>query len=442
MRFIILSALLGLASVSLADSSSLSEASRPSGWQTQCFGRVQFFMPGSQGWFNQLAKPPEPYKGNQTTPAIWRGNYGRDPLHSDKVLVQIAVSRLATLEYWKRDTSYFRPSRGEAQERVLRRQIDEIDKRMDELRAQYSDYYQNPEYAEAHGKLRNDQRALEDAQQHIGKVSTDILWVSEAIENFREQGKDTAQLEAKLAGLMIEDAKYPVDDLFEQEYFVELNRPNALAISGPYDFSASLWENGRIYTFQFGMEHNKPRSEQKSLEPAALDFLARFRARPEHEIPEEPGVCLPFGFIADNGNVPFDFAYRWQPRGKPALLYRIDQPASKEHLAHTLMRLVPNPYSSFVGIDSFGPDDVSFGFTVGSIVGSRSQRRDPERPDWHPPETYHLIAETGPQQQVPSVSFEMKIQDPDAEFQPFEQGQAEFKQILDSFLPLPGMMRQ
>ncbi|RHW20106.1 hypothetical protein C2846_14835 [Pseudomonas jilinensis] len=418
------------------------DATLPADWQTQCFGRVQFSMPAHLAWYNQQAQPPAFYKGSQPTPAIWRGSYGRDPLHEDKVLVQIAVSRLATLDYWKRDTSYFKPSRGEAQERALQLQIDAIDKRMDELRNQYPDRSQNPEYVTAYNKLRDEQRALEQAKQHIGKVSTDILWVSEAIENFKEQGRDTAQLEAKLAELLIEDAKFPTDDLFEQEYFVELNRPNALAISGPFDFSAKLWENGRIYTFQFGMQHNKPRSEQASLEPAALDFLARFRARAEHEIPTEPGVCIPFGFIADSGNEPFDFGYQWRPRSTPALLYRIDQPASSELFSMAMRRLIPNAYPSLLQINRFGPQDVAFGYQAGSLVGTRFQRRDPENPDWQPPQSYHLIAETGAHGAVPAVSFEMKVHDIDGEFPPFDEGQAEFKQILDSFRPLPGMIEE
>lgn len=437
MRLLILWALLGLAPIIPADSLGSQDSTLPSGWQTQCFGRVQFAMPAQQAWYKQQTKPPVVYSGHEPTPAIWRGEYGRDPLHPDKVLVQIAVSRAASLDYWKRDTSYFRPSRGEAQERVIQRRLDEIKARKITLLSDHSE-----EAETLYSQLREEERALEDAQQHIGKVSTDILWVSEAIEDFMEQGKDTAQLEAKLAGLMIEDAKYPVDDLFEQEYFVELNRPNALAISGPYDFSASLWENGRIYTFQFGMQHNQPRSEQKSLEPAALDFLSRFRARPEHEIPNEPGACFPFGFIADDGNAPFDFAYQWQARSKPALLYRIDQPASKALFSMAMRRLIPNAYPSLLQVNRFGPEDVPFGYQAGSLVSTRFQRIDGKRPDWHPPETYHLIAETGPQQLVPSVSVEMKIQDPDAEFPPFEDGQAEFKQILETFRPLPGVARK
>src|SRR5690606_21439115 len=226
MRYVTALILFGLTSANWA---ATPEPSLPANWQTQCFGRVQFSMPAHLAWYNQQAESPAFYKGSEPTPAIWRGSYGRDPLHEEKVLVQIAVSRLATLDYWKRDTSYFKPSRGEAQERVIQGKIDQLR----EQRAALSD----DEPDEHHRRLLEEELALRAQMQHIGKVSTDILWVSEAIENFKEQGRDTAQLEAKLAELLIEDAKFPTDDLFEQEYFVELNRPNALAISGPFDFS-------------------------------------------------------------------------------------------------------------------------------------------------------------------------------------------------------------
>src|SRR5690606_13457074 len=236
MRYLIVPVLLGLTSVSWADAL---DPALPADWQTQCFGRVQFSMPAHLAWYNQQAEPPASYKGSEPTPAIWRGSYGRDPLHEEKVLVQIAVSRLATLDYWKRDTSYFKPSRGEAQERVVQLKIDEIDKRMDELRAQYPDYSRNPEYIAAYRKLRDEQRALEQAQQHIGKVSTDILCVSEAIENCKEQGREPAQLGAKLATLLVEDAKFTTSDLCASECVVALNRPNALAFSGPSGIPAT-----------------------------------------------------------------------------------------------------------------------------------------------------------------------------------------------------------
>ena len=436
MRHLILLAILGVIPIAWTNKAFSQQQDLPTGWQTQCFGRMQYDMPSRQARFNQDSEPPALYTDSQPTPNIWYGEYGRDPLHPEKVLVEISVSRNVSLDFLKRDTTYFRPSRGEAQQRVIQRELDDIKARKIAL---LSD--QSQEADDLYSALRDQERALEQAYQHIGKVSTDIIWVSEAIEMFKAEGRDSTQLEAKLAELLIEDAKYPTDDLFEQEYFVDLQRPNALGISGPFDFSAKLWENGRIYTFQFGMEHGKPRSEQASLEPAALDFLSRFRSRAEHEIPDEPGVCIPFGFIADSGHEPFDFGYGWRPAGNRSIVYRIDQPASKELISMQLERLVPNPYPSMLSITNVGPDAVNFGYRQGTLVGIRTQARNRENPEQFIPETYHLVAEASARGPVPSVSMEFKTNREGGEFPPFDQAEAEFKRILQSFRPIPGIAR-
>src|SRR5690606_22455541 len=97
---------------------------------------------------------------------------------------------------------------------------------------------------------------------------------------------------------------------------------------------------------------------------------------------------------------------------------------------------------SGVRIDSFGWQDVAFGYQAGGRVGSRLQRRDPENPDWQPPQRYHLIAETGAHCSVPSMSLDINVNENDGEYPTFEQGDAEFKQILDTFRPLPGMVKE
>src|SRR5690554_7216874 len=130
------------------------------------------------------------------------------------------------------------------------------------------------------------------------------------------------------------------------------------------------------------------------------------------------------------------------PAQHPGTALRIDQPASSELMTHALMRFVPNPYPSRVRIDSFGPQDVAFGCQGGSLVGSQSQRCDPENPDCQPQQSYHLIAETGAHGAVPPVSFEMKVHDIAGEYPPFVQGEAEFKQILNTFRPLLGMVKE
>src|SRR5690606_39953336 len=55
------------------------------------------------------------------------------------------------------------------------------------------------------------------------------------------------------------------------------------------------------------------------------------------------------------------------------------------------------------------------GYQAGSLVGSQSQRRAPETPDWRPPQSYHLVAETAAHGAVPAVSFEMKVHDIDGQ---------------------------
>ena len=422
--------------ISLSGYAFSQERSLPAGWQTQCFGRMQFDTPASQAWFNQKAETPAPRNYPGAIPVTWRGHYGQDPLHTGKILVQIEVSPITTIDDWKYDTSFFQPSRGAAQQRVIQLKIDSIDQIMRNLLEDGSE-----EARAEYRVLAEDEMDLREELKHIGKVSSDILWISDAIETFKEQGRDSSHLEAELAELLIEDAKYPTDDLFEQEYFVDLQRPNALGISGPFDFSAKLWENGRIYTFQFGMEHGKPRSEQASLEPAALDFLSRFRARAEDEIPVEPGVCIPFGFIADSGHEPFDFGYGWRPAGNSSMVYRIDQPASEELISMQLRRLVPNPYPSMLSITNVGPNAVDFGYRQGTLVATRSQARNRENPEQFIPETYHLVAEASARGPVPSVSMEFKTNREGGEFPPFDQAEAELKQILQSFRPIPGIAR-
>lgn len=247
---------------------------------------------------------------------------------------------------------------------------------------------------------------------------------------------------AELKELLAEDAQYPTDEQFKHEYMLDTGVPNALAVSRPDSIFATVWSSGREYTFRFGKQHGKPASTQETLEPAAIDLLSRFRARGEHEIPSEPGVCLPFGFIADNGREPFQFVQTWRPASQSDLVFRFDQPASNEVALSFLKRLVAgNPFPSQLSTQHFGPMDVPFAGREGSLIGARYQARDPGNPDWQPPETYRMVADVSATEHLPSLSLNLDSQQ--AEGIPrFEQAEAEFKEILKSFRPLPGIAAQ
>ncbi|HIL23161.1 MAG TPA: hypothetical protein EYG20_07765 [Alcanivorax sp.] len=61
---------------------------------------------------------------------------------------------------------------------------------------------------------------------------------------------------------------------------------------------AYLYRDGRVYFFAM----NKP--EKQSAEHFK-DLVSRFRTRDLYEVPEGPGICFPYGFIADDGKTDY-----------------------------------------------------------------------------------------------------------------------------------------
>ena len=73
-------------------------------------------------------------------------------------------------------------------------------------------------------------------------------------------------------------------------------------------------------------------SEEKMNTPADLEahkrhfstLLAKFRTRAPNEIPVEPGVCFPFGFIPDDGRTVVEFKQSLRYPDAPGVLYTIE----------------------------------------------------------------------------------------------------------------------
>ncbi|MBX9409900.1 hypothetical protein K5E40_30105 [Pseudomonas baetica] len=65
----------------------------------------------------------------------------------------------------------------------------------------------------------------------------------------------------------------------------------------PYEFL--LWRNNRVFYFHM----NKP---AENTAQRIKDLATRFEARDLYQVPEGPGVCMPYGFIHDNGNTGFN----------------------------------------------------------------------------------------------------------------------------------------
>ncbi|KPN87520.1 hypothetical protein AL066_31480 [Pseudomonas nunensis] len=79
----------------------------------------------------------------------------------------------------------------------------------------------------------------------------------------------------------------------------------ALNISDSYVFGDNttpsqvlLWRNNRIYYFNFNTPTKNSAEDIK-------DLIARFEPRELYQVPNGPGVCLPYGFIHDDGKTGF-----------------------------------------------------------------------------------------------------------------------------------------
>ena len=63
-------------------------------------------------------------------------------------------------------------------------------------------------------------------------------------------------------------------------------------------FYLTLWRNQRVYFFSFS-------SPTPSTFDHIKDLASRFRTRELYEVPKEPGICFPYGFIADDGKTAY-----------------------------------------------------------------------------------------------------------------------------------------
>ncbi|QXH54217.1 hypothetical protein KSS94_15405 [Pseudomonas fakonensis] len=74
----------------------------------------------------------------------------------------------------------------------------------------------------------------------------------------------------------------------------DIGLPDAYVFGNQSPYEAFLWRNNRVYYFAF----TKP--EASSLQDVK-NLMARFEPRDSHQIPKGPGVCMPYGFIHDDG---------------------------------------------------------------------------------------------------------------------------------------------
>lgn len=107
---------------------------------------------------------------------------------------------------------------------------------------------------------------------------------------------------------------------------LEFDRPDVVAFdNGAGQIRVRYLMAGRIFTIlaryralaQEGEEHEKTVASVRSL-------VRRLRSRAEGEVPDEPGVCLPYAFIPDDGNGDYQAHATFRYTDHPSVIYTID----------------------------------------------------------------------------------------------------------------------
>ncbi|XYJ11673.1 T6SS immunity protein Tli4 family protein [Telluria sp. B2] len=88
-------------------------------------------------------------------------------------------------------------------------------------------------------------------------------------------------------------------------------------------FRAYLPRGEYIYVFESTAAMKAPSDKEKHKRDF-LTLLAKFRTRAPNEIPDEPGVCFPFGFIPDDGRTVVEFKQSLRFPDAPGVLYTIE----------------------------------------------------------------------------------------------------------------------
>jgi hypothetical protein len=124
----------------------------------------------------------------------------------------------------------------------------------------------------------------------------DIKIHKRRIERFKKDPWDTSQSIKNVEEVIREiEADIPLTKIYDHD----LGIPDSYALGGKnIPFHLLLWRDSRVYYFAF-----KPYPGTAAY---MQDLARRFRTRALYEVPQEPGICFPYGFIADDGKTAYE----------------------------------------------------------------------------------------------------------------------------------------
>lgn len=132
----------------------------------------------------------------------------------------------------------------------------------------------------------------------------------ESIAAVIERDKNEAsEIESRIAGL-------------ERDWHsLDLGLPDSLGYAAGPTLYAFLLRNGRAFQFMATGGEGAPPFETRKT--AFLDMLKRFQTRELYEVPQALGICIPYGFIPDDGKGHFRTEVSFRYKDRPGVIYSL-----------------------------------------------------------------------------------------------------------------------
>lgn len=170
----------------------------------------------------------------------------------------------------------------------------------------------------------------------IDEITQNIHKSREYIARLKKEGGDASSVNNKInrQQRFILQWESAIKDFQEKFEPLSLKLPNSegywtseISSAKPSErysiLRAYLTRANHVFVFESSIEL-KSESDKEAHKKNFASMLARFRTRTSNEIPSERGVCIPFGFIADDGSTPTQFKQSFRYRDAPGVLYTID----------------------------------------------------------------------------------------------------------------------
>lgn len=301
----------------------------PSRWQKDCLGRLAFALPEGSEW--ALDKPS--WRSERSEAAFPDGTKGEGGARLAWEYNEILVSQPLT----DADLTAYR-------------------------KYNQSDIDVQPENLVIGQEMVDEaKKKLKDYQTITGEVSPSLQQDIEDARHDLEQYRNWRLLNSVL-GLENEPDAYATD-----------NGRGLIVIR--------LLRNSRLYTIIRGHKQLRDGNPERTKLLAELkDFVARFRVRAPGEVPTEPGVCIPYGFIADDGKGDYETNATVRFPGHPGVTYSLDTGLKHDSgVDGTLSLPMPAPVKVYAYLGS--AKEVLGGHNVQPIT-PRGTNIGPYEADW------------------------------------------------------------